>query len=326
VRTVTLPARAAITYVRSVRLVVVTFALAACGGDAPTLVDDPLGPFPATIAGLGLDDERALPYDTRYPFWANGAEKDRLVVLPAPIDNTVRDRWAFPAGTLLFKTFRFPGAARPAETRVLRRTDDGWDYAAYRWRDDADDGDLLELAEPTPVPVSVDGVAFDHLIPSRLDCRTCHEQPRGVVLGLDELGLGADGLAALDDAGLLAVPPPADPEEIVAAPLERDALGVLEASCAHCHDGGDGPSSAFDLRHGAAVASTLCQPTSESHTAAGYRIVPGDPGASILFLAVSGETDDPEVKAMPPLGVQHRDAAGIEVLRAWILSLDGACP
>jgi hypothetical protein len=49
--------------------------------------------------------------------------------------------------------------------------------------------------------------------------------------------------------------------------------------------------------------------------------VPGSPETSILFLAFSGETDDPEVSAMPPMGVDVRDQAAIELLRAFILEL-----
>ena len=79
------------------------------------------------------------------------------------------------------------------------------------------------MLEPEPAPVVVDGVAFDHLIPSRLDCRTCHEAAPVPVLGFDELGLGPDQLAALAADGVLAGAPPGPPAEIDAATaLERD--------------------------------------------------------------------------------------------------------
>ena len=43
--------------------------------------------------------------------------------------------------------------------------------------------------------------------------------------------------------------------------------------------------------------------------------------ANILFLAFSGETEDPEVKDMPPMGVDARDLDSIELLRTWIETL-----
>ncbi len=63
-----------------------------------------------------------------------------------------------------------------------------------------------------------------------------------------------------------------------------------------------------------ALASALClgcgHPEWNTHRA-----------SSILFQAFSGETDDPEVGDMPPLGIDRRDAEAIEVLRGWIASL-----
>ena len=297
----------------SARFALLSILLLGCGGAEPTLLDDPLAPFPERLSGLGLYPDPADPdtasdqviaYAPRHSFWSNGAAKDRFLAAPAPIDMSDPDAWGFPVGTLLFKTFRFPGAAAPTETRVLRRGEERWEYAAYRWRDGEPEGDLLDLAEPVPAPVTVDGEAFDHLIPSRFDCRTCHEAAPVPVLGYAELAL-----AEIEGE----------------TELETEVLGYLAGNCAYCHDGTTGPANGFDLRPAAALDSMICHETNESHTAAGYRIVPGDPAASVLFLAVSGETDDPEVKAMPPVGVQHRDAAGIELLRAWIESLEGEC-
>ncbi len=311
--------------------------IAGCGDNLSpelTLLDDPLAPLPPTVAELGLYPDLAdlstvsdqvTTYRPAQELWSNGSVKDRHVAVPAPIDVSDRARWAFPAGTLLFKTFRFEDD-RPVETRVLRLGDDArWEYASYRWRDDASDGDLLDLAEPVPVAVTVGDVDFDHLIPSRLDCRTCHESSAQPVLGFDELGLGAAQLDDLVAAGVIAGALP-DPLDQIggATELEREVLGYLEGNCTHCHNGGDAPSSNFDMRHPVAVDALRCRPTA-GQTSPGLRVVPGDPAASMLFLAVSGETDDPDVKAMPPLGVQHRDPDGIELLRAWIASLEGTC-
>jgi hypothetical protein len=308
-------------------------AVAGCGDNlAPSFLDDTTGELPATIGELGLYadpadrdsvSDRVHAYEPLQPLWSNGSTKARYLFAPAPITVAATGAWTFPAGTVLFKTFSYPDG--PLETRVLRATDDGWDYADYRWRDDGSDGDLLDLAEPVPVGVELDGAAFDHVIPGRLDCRSCHESAGSPVLGFDELGLGPLQLGRFIDDGVITGELSSEPDTVTGrTPRERDVLVYLEGNCTHCHNGGTGPSSAFDLRHPDAIDAMICRPTT-GQTAEGYRIVPGDPASSILFLAVSGEGEDPDIKPMPPLGVQHRDAEAIELLRAWIEELEGKC-
>jgi len=142
----------------------------------------------------------------------------------------------------------------------------------------------------------------EHTVPSRFDCRSCHESGAGPILGFSPLQLGEERV------------------EANGAPV--DVLGWFEGNCTHCHHGGGVGSSSFDLRHDVAVANTVGVDTASSASAAGTRIVPGDPEASLLFQAVSGETDDPDVLPMPPVGVDVRDARAIEALRNWIEGLD----
>lgn len=44
------------------------------------------------------------------------------------------------------------------------------------------------------------------------------------------------------------------------------------------------------------LANIVNQPTASSASAAGIRVIPGDPEHSVLFLAVSAETTDPSIK------------------------------
>lgn len=288
---------------------------------APTFLDHPLEPLPALFSEMGLPSDRAVPYEPEWPLWSNGGDKARLVVLPAGtvIDTTEREHWSFPPGTLFFKTFSF---GRDVETRVLQRTADGWDYGAYLWDDEGSEATKLDLEDATPVDVvAADGTALTHEVPSRFQCRQCHESTPGNVLGFDEVQLHAV-LGDLDARGLFSVPPPADPDEVVGPdPVTRDVMGMITGNCTHCHNGSDGPSSAFDLRYPVLVENTVDQPTDSSATAPGIRVVPGDPDASILYLAFSG-APVPEVKDMPPVGVQRRDEASIDLVRRWILQLE----
>jgi len=172
------------------------------------------------------------------------------------------------------------------------------------------------------------GADFDHLIPTKLDCRQCHESNETRIIGFDELRLAAPArghqktqLDELHASGLLAGSLPSAPDAVQGTGLERDVLGYVHGNCAHCHNGTGGPSSSFDMRHDVMIENTVDKKTESDASASGIRIVPGHPEESILFLAFSGETDNPEVKPMPPVGVQLRDTAAIEHLRTWITSL-----
>lgn len=297
----------------------VVMALAACDGSA-RFFDDPTQPLPAQLSDLSvsnLDADELRSYTPAWPLWSNGSDKQRTLFLPSPIDTSDPARWQFPVGTTLMKTFAYD---RPIETRVIRRLDDSWAYDVYLWDADGSDATLLPLDIGVEVAVEVDGEAFMHRVPNRLDCRTCHESAAVPVLGFASVQLAEDALAKLDADGLRTDPhPPARIEHSDSA--TREVLGYFQGNCVHCHNGGTGPSSSFDLRHESALANIIDQQTDSSASAQGIRVVPGSSAASILFLAVSGESDDTSIKPMPPVGVQRRDAGAIEQLRAWIDAL-----
>lgn len=325
-------------------------ALTACGDPPETepnepevpeppegsLLREPLGAFPKKLSETGLyplaPDLTKVPsmvhgYEPAWPLWSNGLHKARHVVVPegAQVDTSDREAWSFPKGTLFFKTFS--DDERPIETRVLRLGDDGWEFADYQWKEDGSDADLLDLKMGIAVEVAVAGEAIEHRIPNRLECRQCHEASPSVVLGFDELRLNhtvgeASELGRMFDEGVLAGALPSDPAEVVDPdPEAREVRGYIHGNCSNCHNGWTGESSSFDMRWNVALENTIGKPTESSASAAGIRIVPGSPEESILFLAFSGETEDPEVKAMPPVGVQRRDDEAVELLRNFISSL-----
>ncbi len=309
-----------------------------------TLVHNPLDDWPDTLQGVGLYPDApslsvvadvAVHYAPAWPLWSNGSAKHRYLVVPqgAVVDSSDPDGFVAPVGTLAFKTFIYDdgvrGCARPVETRVMRKTEDGtWDYAVYGWDPEGQTADLLDIAAPVPIDVVGADGAFEHNVPARIECRACHESALDELLGFSRLQLSeplADGrqdqLAALQASGVLST---AVAPQLIEHPdpTTRDVLGLFAGNCVHCHNGSLGPSSSFDLRPDVALANTIDQPTQSSASASGIRIVAGSPQTSILFLAFSGETDDPEVSAMPPMGVDVRDAAAIEVLRTFILELE----
>jgi hypothetical protein len=315
---------------------------AACSPPAepepPGWFEDPLQEFPGFISGFGLYDDigalsvtraDAYRYEPAWPLWSNGAVKTRDLVLPGGgVATATATAIDLPPGATLFKTFSYPldeGGLRHVETRVMRRTEDGWDYGSYLWDEQGRDARRLDMLRPVDVPATYDGESFDHEVPSKIQCRTCHESnPDALTLGLTPRQLEhAPGgqLDALVSSGALdARPPSSDPIADADAELAW-VKGYVYGNCGYCHNGWDGPSSAFDASPEVFVANTVGQPTDGNASAVGTRIVPGDPDASILYQAMVGGSEDSELKPMPPEGVQLRDAEAIARLRAWIESL-----
>lgn len=331
---------------------VASVLLSACGeeADAPltaragTLVADPALEFPETIDELGLFPEspslEAVPMEAKayapvWPLWSNGLGKVRHLRLPdgTAVDTDEPAAWRFPPDTLFFKTFtttdpEHPGGQRPVETRVVRITEDDIEYASYIWDEDGVDGVRSDLKLPVEIEVTEGGETFLHAVPNKLQCRKCHESHPTEVLGFAASQLSGDEVSRLRDEGVFTTLPTVEEVEHPEAQV-REILGYFQGNCVHCHNGSDGPSSSYDLSPAVALDALIEQPTEGSASAPGIRVVPGDPDASILYQALVNnlaEEDDgeggEEAKAMPPVGVQRKDAEMIETIRLWILSLD----
>jgi hypothetical protein len=304
------------------------------------LVDDPLGPMPAKLSEAGLFEDlnervpskKAITYEPTLPLWSNGSAKQRFLFVPKGerIDNARRDHWEFPVGTLFVKTFNFPQAKdqSPIETRIIRRLEDGWDYQVYRWR--GGDAYLLALDRSLPVRLRTpDGERITHDIPSRFDCKNCHEHNETVVIGFDELRLNGviedqvqTQLELLAERDLFTTALPELPLRITSDdPTERAVLGYMQGNCAHCHNASPQAESRLDLTFQVALANIIGRETEGSGQAVGVRVVPGVPEQSVLFQALSGESEDEDLKPMPPVGVQLRDAEAVELFREWITAL-----
>lgn len=271
----------------------------------------------ADIAGKVLASD-VVGFEPRFQLWSDGASKLRWLRLPAAerIDNSDPDHWQLPAGAVLFKEFSREG--QRLETRVLARTGPGpRDYwlGAFAWLEDESDARL--------VPEGVSNArGTSHDVPSSKRCGTCHDGAPGRALGLSAIqqpGLPAE---------LLRVPPLASP--VPGQPSTQAALGYLHANCAHCHNprGSAFPDTDLDLRLSSADTSpdaALAQRTTLQvplqffrRTSARWRVAAGQPDESALLQRMS--QPDPLIR-MPPLGTEQIDAAGVEIVRAWIESL-----
>lgn len=308
---------------------------------------------PPTLQATGLYADWAskqvapenLPFSPQYPLWTDGAKKSRWMYLPEGqfIDASNPDVWQFPVGTRLWKEFRFE---RRAETRFIEHTAEGWQFAAYAWNEDESEAPLApELGVRQSVPIR-DGIR--HAIPSRSDCRVCHEAGPRRVLGVTALQLSPDrdpnalhgeplpasavDLAMLVERGLVRGLPfdvTRTPPRIAAAtPTGRTALGYLSGNCGGCHTGrGELASLAFALDYPLgrsadepppAIGTTVGRPSHfqiPDEPEAIERVRVGHPDTSVLVGRMASR--NPLVQ-MPPLGTRIVDEEALALIRRWI--------
>jgi hypothetical protein len=286
-----------------------------------------------------------LPFAPQYPLWSDGAVKSRWVHIPKGkfIDASNPDVWRFPIGTRLWKEFRF---GRRAETRFIELTRAGWQFATYVWNEDESEAVLAPEIGIRQSVVIRDGIR--HAVPSRSDCRACHEAGPNRVLGLTALQLspdrdpnaphgepppdGAVDLPALVKRGLVRGLPSrllANPPRIAATTAAaRAALGYLHANCGGCHsEAGELKSLTFALNytlHGRtndvapALLTSVGRPSHFKVPAAAdvvERLCAGKPEKSVVVARMSSR--DPLVQ-MPPLGTRIVDAEAVALIKRWI--------
>jgi hypothetical protein len=292
--------------------------------------------------GTTVIRDDVLPYSPQYALWSDGASKRRWVSLPpgTSIDAADVDAWDFPVGTRLWKEFSH---GVPIETRLLERLDDrSWRYAVYVWEPSGMDALLAPEAGIPALPAAT-APGGRYAVPSRADCRACHEGTAVPVLGLGTLQLSPDRdpraeplsderTVDLDDLiarGLVSGLPPSyalSPPRIRAASARaRSALGYLHANCGHCHnDSGalSGPdmilaqSLAGDVDGSDRVLNSMIgRPGDFRVGQTATRLVPGQPSASLLTARMASRN---AIIQMPPLGTRIVDREGLALVERWI--------
>ena len=258
------------------------------GDDAAIAIDagEPAPPVPCDgPPGLYVEhscDQLATGvrhYEPLYELWSDGATKDRFIFLPEgkQIDVANPDRWTFPLGTRLYKTFSVEG--RRIETRVIEKIKDepgveSWTFLAYRWSDD-------ELSVSAADPAGESNVlGTQHDIPSQTQCKGCHTMTTSVPTTITDATTGAVTTAAVtknQDAvngfGAIQLNHPdagagvtlrdlklrgvffnstggpgvdVDAAHIPGDAKAQAALGYLHANCAQCH-GGASPRAGLNM-------------------------------------------------------------------------------
>jgi hypothetical protein len=279
------------------------------------------------------------------PLWADGASKERFVLLPpgTKIDTTDMNEWIFPVGTKMWKEFHVSG--KLVETRFLwKRVDapgvDAWWKAAYVWEGDGADA----IVKPDGV---LSALGTTHDVPSQDDCIYCHAHVRDVVIGFSamELSSPSAGDAGANDAsagdagantglllsfasqGFFTKPPTAD-FAVPGTGMVRDVLAFLHGNCGFCHkaEGRLHDQSAIRFR---LLTTDLTPEQTGAYTTPIHLkmrhvmgadidegIVPGQPEKSQVYMRMITEA-----VRMPPKGTKVIDAYGSALVRDWILAL-----
>jgi uncharacterized repeat protein (TIGR03806 family) len=301
-------------------------------------------------------NEGLIPYDLNVPFWSDGAAKRRWIFMPSQqgggkplIRFSSTGLWTFPAGTVFVKHFELatnearPSQTRRLETRLLICDSTGGVFGlTYKWRPDNSDADLLatNLSEAIAIQTSAGTRTQTWYYPSREDCRLCHTDRAGGVLGVNARQLNRDlqypsgvtdnqlrawnhiGLfePALDENAIGSVPKLAGADDPKRA-LEDRARSWLDANCSQCHRPG-GTVASFDARYetplpqqGLIEGQVLINEGIDN----AWIIAPKDIWRSILFMRVNTL----EGFKMPPLAHNVVDQRSIDLLKEWINSLPG---
>ena len=279
-------------------------------------------------------------YEVNAPFWSDNAIKHRYFKVPQGTSLGYQESgtWSIPVGTEIVKHFQ-NRYKRPIETRLIVRTDDGWEAATYVWNTNGDEAELLPQGKQFEVWEPMEGskqwrpVAWHS--PSSSECASCHTDAAGYVLGMNTAQLnraqegqetnqiltwiekGLVDLNAFDSASAPKYCYPFDES----ADLETRARVLLEVNCAMCHRP-DGPGNAnIDLRFQTPTDLTkmVNVPPAQSDLAgAGSKILkPGSPEESTLWQRMVSLGQG----RMPTIGSNVVDKQGVELIEKWIKSL-----
>lgn len=326
------------------------------GHQPPPAADDDAGVEDDSCMQLGLYADPqckhlargVVSYRPSYELWADGADKERFIFLPEgkKIDTSNADRWTFPVGTRVYKTFSQNGMK--LETRVFRKIAEpagieSWSYEAFAWREDQRSVDLVGEQGQS------DALGTDHDIPKKEDCARCHTRPGADILnGFEAIQLNHAGrgwtLQRLIEQGRLvngtsgaALNVSVDNAVVPGKPVDQAALGYLHANCGNCHGGATPPPKAQPLNLSVEVGASEASAAKVAAACTVLKRWTGhdpylfviDPGSA----ATSGMIGRMSARAamgfspdqMPPTGTEKPDLIGIGQVSAWIDQLTTQC-
>ena len=300
-------------------------------------------PFPKRLSETGLFTDLAsqapatglIPYDIKHERWADGLVSERWMALPgggkvSRRGNINVQRSAFPEGTLFIKTLSTPNTKRPVETQVLQRRHSAWRAFSYAW-DDSNDATLVpQQGQQRTITLGqgdVERAQPWHSVGAS-ECRVCHNDQAGKVLGFNEWQLTSDTLTKFQELGILQEERRGrgrgqDRRRRNQAQAEPHPARIyLDVNCASCHRLNGGGLVPMNLEHElpndriAALGVTPQRGTFSIRNA--QVIAPGQPERSTLYYRMAKLGSG----RMPHLGSKVVDDEGLKLIYEWIESLD----
>ena len=299
------------------------------------------------------------PYDVNVPFWSDGAEKKRWLILPndgqhnsanEQISYSERGDWEFPAGAVLVKHFELPmnwqnpSQKRKLETRFIIFGENNSFYGvSYRWNNAQTDAELISTSHTdTLILQDREGPRqISWYFPESSDCYACHTPATKGALGLrtgqvnrdylyPSTNRNANQLLSFDHLNMLSpgigTNNPASlhsiaPIDDTNRSLKARARAYLDANCSNCHRPGSEIQSHFDAR----ITTPL------ANQGLIYGEVFKDLGKKGSRVIVPGDLERSVLFqrlksvhtdiAMPQIAKNEIDTAGVQLLEDWILSL-----
>lgn len=293
-----------------------------------------------------------VPYVLNTALFSDYADKRRYVYVPPNQSVTYKADGAFefPVGSVLVKTFEYPArlgdaqaAVRTIETRLLVRTQAGWEGRPYIWNEEGTEALLTPVGGPIPIEIRDANnkiMSISYRVPNQNQCKTCHLSggelspigPKAANLNRDYVYQTSpeNQLTHWTRRGILkGAPDPSLAPKLadfsnISLSAEARSRAWLEMNCAHCHKP-DGSASNTGLFLTASTTDPAQLGIGRRPVSAGkgsgellFDVVPGHPEQSIMLYRV-GSTE-PGV-AMPELGrtLVHEEA--VATLRQWIAEM-----
>ncbi len=312
--------------------------------------------FTGNIADLSPNNG-VLPYDLNTPLFSDYAQKTRFIYMPEGVSATYDDKAVvdFPVGTVIIKTFAFvhdlsnpESGRRILETRLLVRHTNKWEPYSYHWNE----AQTEAIFKVTGKQIDVEWIHYDgqakqtnYLIPNKNECKGCHNidevlHPIGPkIRNLNKAYPYADGMMNQLDKWkamgyLSGGPASADAPKVPVwndpstGSLNDRARAYLDINCAHCHNP-NGPANNTGLFlysfEENPTALGICKPPVSAGDGSGgydYGIVPGNPDESIMVHRMNSSEID---VAMPELARSVIHDEGVQLIKAWIETLEGEC-
>jgi len=298
-----------------------------------------LSPLTA-VAGL-------TEYDVNTPLWSDGAAKRRWLALPSggKITFSPDQAWQLPVGSVIVKHFamaldqRAPNNLRNLETRVLVHESAGWAGYTYRWNPAQTDADLLSGAQSEVLSIINSSgaiIAQQYDYPSGAQCRVCHTDVAGILLGVRTAQMNRNfaygsvtdnQLRSFNHVNLFTADIGSAVQYSISSNLSdtsatvaKRARDYLQANCAQCHQPNGPTSLSLDLR--ASVAQSAMNaidvvPAAGNLGLTNARIIAsGAKERSVLWERI--RRSDPANGRMPPLASHAVDQQAVDLIGQWI--------